>query len=123
MKTGLFGALLGCGAVFGWAWSAGQGLPIAEVAATARGVHPSRPIEQLLGTPADRSAVALPAQSISPALLGRTKSTADVEPVTAPSPAAAELLARRYFHAVVVVDELAALLPPEDETHPRTSER
>lgn len=123
MKTGLFGALLGCGAVFGWAWSTRPGPAEIEVSAAGRGVHPSRLLEQPLGTLAARSAQPVIQRSRDLAVQTPVESSSVVEAPPAPSPAAAEHIARRYFHAVVVVEELAALLPAEDETNPRTRER
>ena len=72
--------------------------------------------------PAARSAEPVPAQPLDQEALGLVESTSAVEARAALSPAAAERIARRYFHAVVAVEELAALLPAEDETNPRTRE-
>jgi hypothetical protein len=46
------------------------------------------------------------------------------QPAPEPIPsAAAEGVARRYFHALVALEELQDSLPPEDAEHPRTVER
>lgn len=122
MKTGLFGALLGCGAVFAWAWSARPCPADLEFGAISPRTVPRPLLAQPVALGAARNAQPALAATMTEVPFGPPAQVAMPEVPPPASGANAERIARRLFHARIVVEDLERLLPSEETSDPRTRE-
>ena len=122
MRIGLMVAALSCGMLSGLAWLRARAFVPAEPIVTAELAQPQERV--LTSIPLEGLQVAEPipteAASFSPILpFVQVPASDEAGSVT---PAAAERIARHYFHAQVNVEELERALPADDATKPRTAE-
>ena len=111
MKPGLAIALLSCGTVSAWAWMRGTEAPCVKAEVADPRVETAALVELPLEAVAARVQL-----SAEPLVFGPTELPALASPIVGaviPSPAEATLRARRYFHAMVNVEELQSALPGE----------
>ena len=123
MKALWFAAVTGCGAAIALAWSAGAGGRAgASLAALAVGGQPATvQVPPVSAIRQPQAAVRASAASIEPSEHTVQEASAPQERIH--SPAAAELAAQRYFHALVVAEDLERSLPADTDAETRTRER
>jgi hypothetical protein len=123
MKGGWLVAGLACAFVPGWAWLAEPRPTRAESGAIPLAPTPEPAALPVVETESQRIAEPLPARAVEFEVSLPSQLEAQPQEERSVTPAAAEQVARRYFHAVVTVEELERALPADPESNTRTPER